>query len=417
MIFFHAMPVIICISVFITLLQTMEPSPLDDLAAAVAESTFEAIFFLEVFARFIVCPTRAAFACNAFNMIDIITVAPLILRAAIGFVMPISEGNPARNFFLCVVPVLRLLKTLRRFQTFQLLLNAFMSVLEALPVLLFTLLVLTLVFSSCIYLVEPRNNIPTYPAAMWLTIVTMTTVGYGDVTPSSTAGSLVVAVLVITSCLYMAMPLGIIGCAFTDAWNDRNKILLMHRTRDRLLQFGYTAADIKSLIMVFDKDGDGKLSLEDFKNFIMRLNLGFKDDHIVELFQVLDEDKGGSVDDEEIVRALFPGSYAALYVDPASCLEAPQAQDGIENAIVLDNGTNGTDSANVNPYRKNGTDHKHGTEADAQAPSGDDNKVLMGLPQNVLQSPPDPTQIRTLVWPPEETYSEMPLTIDQVKRN
>lgn len=45
-----------------------------------------------------------------------------------------------------------------------------------------------LLSATMIYLVEERDNIPSMPHAMWLALVTMTTVGYGDYYPTSVAG-------------------------------------------------------------------------------------------------------------------------------------------------------------------------------------------------------------------------------------
>merc|ERR1712232_363089 len=98
-----------------------------------------------------------------------------------GFVIDHTRSTDIFTFtLLCVVPVVRLLKMLRGFHQIHLLAKAFRQAFEALPVLLFTLVVITLVFSSLIYLVEPRSNIDSLPRAVWLSIVTMTTVGYGD---------------------------------------------------------------------------------------------------------------------------------------------------------------------------------------------------------------------------------------------
>merc|ERR1712176_933063 len=78
----------------------------------------------------------------------------------------------------------------------------------------------------------------------------MTTVGYGDVIPISLPGSIITSALIVITVLYMAVPLGIIGNAFTQTWNDRDRILLTHRTRDRLRQWGYGARDIPVLFQV-----------------------------------------------------------------------------------------------------------------------------------------------------------------------
>jgi len=343
------MPCFILTSVWITLLQTMQPSPIVGMPAAVVETTIETCFLLELLLRLAVCPNRWTFWHNLHNIIDIVAVLPLILRFSIGFVIPedgldkpFFEGSAmgaACSILLCVVPVIRLLKTLRRFERFRLLSCAFELCFEALPICLFSLLVLTLVFASMIFMVEPRDNINSLPKAMWLTIVTMTTVGYGDVTPKSSAGSLVVAVLVISSVLYMAMPLGIIGQAFTQVWSDRDRILLMRRTKDRLLQWGYKATDIPVLFRSFDADGNGELDMSEFLDMMKEMRLGLKDERVIELFQSFDSDCSGSVDDREFVKSLFPAEYTKIYFSatdadglevPGQEAEPPQLKDAGE---------------------------------------------------------------------------------------
>merc|ERR1719480_325837 len=157
-----------------------------------------------------------------------------------------------------MTPVLRLLKLLRRFEKFHLLLNAFQIALEALPVLIYALVLMVLVFSAGIYWFEPRDNIGSFPEAMWLTVVTMSTVGYGDSVPKSVPGYVIVYVLIVFSALYMAMPLGIVGNAFNSVWEDRHRILLLTRAREHFSQKGYTAKDIPELFILFDADRDGQ---------------------------------------------------------------------------------------------------------------------------------------------------------------
>jgi len=206
---------------------------------------------------------------------------------------------------------------LRRFQQFHLLLQAFRQAFEALPVLLFTLCVIVLTFSSMIFYVEPRENIETLPKAIWLAIVTMTTVGYGDTIPQRPAGSVVVSLLAIISVLYMAMPLGIIGYTFTQIWKDRDKILLMHRTRERLRQWGFNVTDIVKVFKLFDLDEDGGLNIEEFREFMATLRIGLSDERIMSLFHFIDADGGGSIDDEEFTKTLFPLEYHQIYAGDA----------------------------------------------------------------------------------------------------
>jgi len=178
--------------------------------------------------------------------------------------------------------------------------------------------------------VEPRDNITCLPEAVWLAIVTMSTVGYGDITPVSTLGTVIVSILVIMSALYMAMPLGIIGYTFTQIWKDRDRILLTLKTRERLEQWGYAAEDILVLFKLFDADDDGELDIDDFRNMIKRLRIGLQDDRIVELFAFIDKDSGGTIDDQEFVRAIFPAEYHSIYGKHRADAEA---EDGGRDSV------------------------------------------------------------------------------------
>jgi len=311
------MTVIILASVFITILQTLDSPPIRGVGAALLETLLELIFVVDISLRLVVCPSPRTFLHDAYNVIDIVSTLPLLLRACVGFLLPDEDGkfHLVRLILLYVVPSLRLLKTLRRFETFHLLLEAFKNCVEALPILLFTLVVITLVFASAIFLVEPRYNMENYPTAMWFTIVTMTTVGYGDVVPKSTIGFCIVACLVITSLLYLAMPVGIIGQSFTKIWQDRHRILLTKMTRKRLGQWGYTASDVPRLFHTFGVTGSGLLSYVQFRRMLKKMKLGMPEDRIRALFDLADTDRSGWIDVKEFVEAVFPEDYYMLGVD------------------------------------------------------------------------------------------------------
>merc|ERR1711966_72113 len=120
--------------------------------------------------------------------------------------------------------------TLRYMQNVNLLSHAFFLLREALPSMLFIMIVLMWLFSSLLVVFEPTDNIRSLPHAMWMVVVTMTTVGYGDAFPVTTEGYIICSLLAVTSLLYMAVPLGIIGNIFTKVWDDRDRILLMKKT-------------------------------------------------------------------------------------------------------------------------------------------------------------------------------------------
>jgi len=302
-------------TVVITLLQTIR-SPIHGVPAAALETTFDVLFLCEAFLRYAVCASTVAFVSSPHNIIDILAAAPpLVLRASIGF--DLSEGlaryDVWAEILICIVPILRVLKTLRRFKKFHLFVMMLENILDAVRSLLFMLFVIVLTSSSLIFLVEERENIESLPKAVWFTIVTVTTVGYGSTIPSQPAGRAIACILMICSALYMAMPIGIIGNAFTQIWKDRDRILLMVRTHDRLVQWGYKASDMILLFEHFDENHDGELGLPEFTRMIEAMQIGLEGERIVELFDVFDMDHSGGIDDKEFVKGLWPNAYHQIF--------------------------------------------------------------------------------------------------------
>jgi len=281
------------------------------------ETAIDSLFLLEVLTMFVASPARSRFFKSMFNVIDVLACLPLVLRVAISFNLPRpgSTGSLwlAHWVLVCAVPVVRLLKTLRRFEKFPLLVMSIKLAAEALPILLYTLVVLTLTFAAAIYAVEPRDNVPSVPTAVWLVLVTTTTVGYGDVTPQSPAGSVIVGCLVVMSVLYMAMPLGIVGEAFNKVWRDRDRIVLLERTRLRLNQWGFAPKDIPAIFQYFDTHDNGYVDLIEFTRMMSEMGIGLSEDRIHQLFEVFDPDGHGYIDDKVFVRVLFPDAFYRLY--------------------------------------------------------------------------------------------------------
>lgn len=312
-------PMLVVVSVVVTVLLNVEMDTtqlISDTVGAILEIVLETSFFIEVAIRVMVCPNRLAFALQFNNLIDILSFVPLFLRASEGFVLPdrgSSEIVPSILFG--AVPAIRLLKVLRYFPTFRLLLKAFKLAAEALPVMLYTLAIMGLVFSSMIYFVEDRSNVESLPRAMWLMIVTMTTVGYGDMVPQTTSGTILVAIMAISSVLYMAIPLGLMGNAFSEVWGERHKILVCQRARYCLTQWGYTADTLSGLFIDYDDNGDGELNLTEFRTMMHDMRVGLADKAITRLFETFDSDQSGFITDVEFVKAIFPQEYSELYAN------------------------------------------------------------------------------------------------------
>lgn len=315
-------------TVLVTFLQTTDSPPFSTLVGAMLETGFDVIFVIEMLVRMYVCPAKWHMVWNFYNWVDVVSASALLVRVCEGFVLREEEHDSVPHIYLLfVIPIIRLLKMLRHFEQFHLLLGAFKLSFEALPVLLYMLLMITLVGATCIYIVEPRDNISSWPVAIWLSIVTMTTVGYGDVTPVSSAGSTFVAVLVVISVLFMAMPLGIIGSTFNQVWQDRDRIILMQRTRERLTQWGYSARDFPVLFKLVDENGDGVMDVDEFRLLIRHMKIGLADERVVQLFDLFDDQGKGLIDLKDFARALFPGTQVEVF-EPISTSPSKADLDG-----------------------------------------------------------------------------------------
>jgi len=179
----QALKVAVILSILVTNLHVTQESLLQGAVAAFLETTFDTIFLIELLCRVFSAPSKREYFKDTLNWADMLSAFGLPLRASIGFVMEVpydQAGNLVQVILLFALPILRLLKLLRYFETFRLLVDAFKNSLEALPVLMYTLALIVMLASSLLYLIETRTAIPSLQHALWLCVVTMTTVGYGD---------------------------------------------------------------------------------------------------------------------------------------------------------------------------------------------------------------------------------------------
>lgn len=227
--------------------------------------------------------------------------------------MPAQEGA-MRLSLLILTPIIRLCK-LMRFFSFHF--NIFGEVVSmtkgALVFLLFWLLIIVLVSSSLLYMAEPRTNLATFQKCIWFSLVTMTTVGYGDVTPESTGGIIISMISMIVSFLFLAIPVGILGNAFTEVWSDRDRLVVAWKFEEMLDGMGMSYQEVPTLFRRYDLDQDGAIGLREFRLMNEEMQTGLDDKGLAKLFKTMDKDGNNSLDQKEFVEAFFPHAYSILY--------------------------------------------------------------------------------------------------------
>lgn len=172
----------------------------------VLEWIFTVIFTLEYGIRIYCSAHRWQYAHSFYVIVDLLSVLPSYL--ALFF--------PGANFTL-IIRVLRLfrifrvLKLLRYLSEGNLLLKAMMQSSRKVFLFFFSVSLIIMVLSAIMYMVEgPENGFSSIPKSIYWTIVTITTVGYGDITPKTELGQAIAALTMLIGYSIIAIPTGIL---------------------------------------------------------------------------------------------------------------------------------------------------------------------------------------------------------------
>jgi len=178
----------------------------------VLEWAFTILFTLEYLARLLCVARPARYATGFFGVIDLLSVLPTYLSLFI----------PGAAGFLNI----RILRLLRVFRIFKLALyiEEYTRLGEALKasgrkilVFLSVVLMAVLILGTAMYVVEgPKHGYTSIPMAMYWAVVTMTTVGYGDITPGTNLGKLLASFMMLLGWGILAVPTGIVTAEMTS---------------------------------------------------------------------------------------------------------------------------------------------------------------------------------------------------------
>src|SRR5699024_4122443 len=147
-------------------------------------------------------------------LIDIVAIAPAFLN----FFVSIDLR------FLRILRLFRILKLTRYFASLRILLVVISKERGSFQAVIFILLIMIVTASSGIYLVENHAQPQVFesiPKAMWWAVVTLTTVGYGDVTPITTAGKILGALITVLGVGLAALPAGILATGLANELAQR----------------------------------------------------------------------------------------------------------------------------------------------------------------------------------------------------
>jgi voltage-gated potassium channel len=172
---------------------------------------------------------RLRFMLTPLAIIDLLAVAPFWL----------SMFFPVDLRFLRIMRLLRVLKLTRYSAATNLLFKVLRDEARVIGAAMFILFVMLVVTASATYLAENADQPEAFgniPQAMWWAVVTVTTVGYGDVVPVTPLGKILGSILGFIGVGMVALPAGILASGFSNALHRRRDTL--RREVDKALQDG-----------------------------------------------------------------------------------------------------------------------------------------------------------------------------------
>ena len=123
-----------------------------------------------------------------------------------------------------MIRVLRILKLLRFMPSLRVFWSAIVSARHQLILFYSFIAIVMIVFGALMYLIEgPKYGFTTLNASVYWAIVTVTTVGYGDITPHTPLGRIVASVLILIGYSVIAIPTGLITTHMSSAFQSRKQ--------------------------------------------------------------------------------------------------------------------------------------------------------------------------------------------------
>ncbi len=181
------------------------------------EWTFTGLFTIEYIARLLCVRRPRQYALSFYGIIDLLAILP-------SFISLFTSAN-----YVMVIRVLRLLRVFRVLKLAHFLeesdtlTTALRASRRKIMVFIFTVVAVVFVMGTLMYLIEGEaNGFNSIPHSVYWAIVTLTTVGYGDITPQTTLGRFVASLIMIMGYGIIAVPTGIFSMELRQAAKARD---------------------------------------------------------------------------------------------------------------------------------------------------------------------------------------------------
>ncbi len=171
------------------------------------EIFFTALFTIEYLVRLFCVKKPLRYMFSFFGIIDIISILPTWFAL---FILPGAQSFAVLRI-VRVLRVFRILKLVQYFNEAKALTRSFAASRKKIIVLFIAVFSVVTVLGSFMYLIEgPENGFDSIPRSIYWAIVTLTTVGYGDISPQTPLGQTVAAMIMLLGYSVIAVPAGLV---------------------------------------------------------------------------------------------------------------------------------------------------------------------------------------------------------------
>ena len=201
---------------------------------AIAEAIFITWFTIEYCIRFVASPFKWTFIKEGMNVIDLLGIVPYFISLGLSNMKSSGEYQDEMRRIAQVFRIMRILRIFRlgrHITGLQTLGATLKASYKELGLLALVVIMGMLIFSGLTFVVEKDANPDEFismPAALYWAIITMTSVGYGDITPKTWFGKMVGATCAICGVLIISLPIPIIVNTFNKLYEKakiKNQII------------------------------------------------------------------------------------------------------------------------------------------------------------------------------------------------